>query len=262
MRQKETKKVVERQDYRLDGRVALVTGASRGIGAAIALRLAKAGAQVILNYRSNESLAQKVLSQVKEFSPKSEAVAFDVSSAEAVNNAFKQLIETHGSIDIVVSNAGLARDALLPRASAEHFEEVFQTNLFGTVNVVRAASRPMMKNRFGRIICIGSVVGEMGNKGQSAYSSSKSALVGFCKSVARELASRQITCNLVNPGFIETEMTQELANEVKEAYLTGIPLARFGRAEEVASAVQFLASDEAAYITGAHLDVNGGLLMA
>ncbi|TVQ78496.1 MAG: beta-ketoacyl-ACP reductase [Bradymonadales bacterium] len=247
--------------FSLKDRVALVTGGSRGIGAAIARELAHAGAQVIVNYRSNEKLAQKVLDELREFSPKSSAMAFDIANPQEVDEAFKSLLERYHKLDVLVCNAGVSRDALLPRSTPEHFEEVFRTNFFGTVNSVRAASRSMMKNRYGRIICIGSVVGEMGNKGQSAYSASKSALFGFCKSVARELSSRQITCNVVSPGFIETEMTQELANEVKQAYLDSIPLGRFGLASDVARSVRFLASEEAGYITGSNLSVNGGLWM-
>lgn len=246
----------------LDGKVALVTGASRGIGVSIAKDLAQEGARVVVNFRSNEKQAQKVLEELKEFSPQSFLSGFDVADAAAVDSAMEQIVKEAGRLDILVCNAGISRDALLPRSSSEHYEEVFKTNFFGTVNCVRAVSRTMMRNRYGRIVAIGSVVGQMGNKGQSAYSASKSALFGFCKSVAKELASRQITCNIVSPGFIETEMTQELANEVKQAYLESIPLQRFGRAEDVAKAVSFLASDAASYITGCNIEVNGGLYMA
>ncbi|PIR22290.1 MAG: beta-ketoacyl-ACP reductase [Deltaproteobacteria bacterium CG11_big_fil_rev_8_21_14_0_20_45_16] len=245
----------------LDGKVALVTGASRGIGASVALGLARAGATLVINYQSNKEKAQKVLEQVKEFSRESFLCAFDVGNAEEVEKSVQEIVGKKERIDILVCNAGIARDSLIPRSSPEHFEEVFRTNLMGTINPVRSVSRSMMKNRYGRILCMSSVVGEMGNKGQSAYAASKSALFGFCKSVARELASRNVTCNVIAPGFIETEMTGELPEEAKKAYLEGIPLQRFGSGQEIASAVQFLVSEEAGYITGATLDVNGGLLM-
>jgi 3-oxoacyl-[acyl-carrier protein] reductase len=246
----------------LEGRVALVTGGSRGIGVGIARYLAEQGARIVLNYRSNEKQAQKVLEEIQKISPDSFLSAFDVSKPQEVDSAFEELLKKTDRLDILVCNAGISRDALLPRSASEHFEEVFRTNVFGTINCVRAASRTMMRNRYGRVICIGSVVGQMGNKGQSAYASSKSALFGFCKSVARELATRNITCNIVSPGFIETEMTQELANEVKQAYLESIPLQRFGRVEDVAGAVAFLASENAGYITGTNIEVNGGLYMS
>jgi len=247
--------------FSLKGRVALVTGASRGIGASIAKRLAKAGAEVVLNFRSNRDLAEQVLGEVQKVSPKSSLLAFDVADSEASAQAIEGCLRERGKIDLLVCNAGIARDALLLRATPEHFEEVWRTNFLGTANIVRLVARAMLKNRYGRIVCLGSVVGEMGNKGQAAYSASKSALEGFSKSVARELGSRGITCNIVSPGFIETEMTGSLPEEVKKAYFASIPLERFGSAQEVASTVHFLLSEEAAYITGASLGVNGGLWM-
>ena len=247
--------------FRLDDKVALVTGASRGIGASIAKRLAKAGATVIIDFKSNQKQAEDVLKEVQKDSPKSQVLGFDISEAAAVDAAVEKIQAEFGSIHIAVCNAGLARDALLPRSTPEHFDEVIRTNLLGTINVVRGVSRAMMKNRYGRIICMGSVVGEMGNKGQSAYAASKSALFGFSKSVAKELASRNVTCNVVCPGFIETEMTGELSDQVKAAYLQNIPLNRFGSAEEVAACVHYLASEEASYISGTKIDINGGLLM-
>lgn len=247
--------------FDLTDQVALVTGASRGIGAAIAKRFAQAGATVILNYKSNQEAAQKILDDIKGVSPRSKLMRFDVADSKDVDSAFDQIIKDFQSIHIVVANAGISRDVLIPRSTVEHFKEILDTNLMGSINVVRAASRPMMKNRYGRIICIGSVVGEKGNSGQSAYAASKSALFGFAKSVAQELGSRSVTCNVVCPGFIETEMTQALSPEVSKLYLDQIAVNRFGAADEVASAVHFLASKEAAYITGATLDVNGGMLM-
>jgi 3-oxoacyl-[acyl-carrier protein] reductase len=247
--------------FNLNDKVALVTGASRGIGAAIAKRLAKAGATVVINFKSNQKQAEDVLKEVQRDSPKSMISGFDISDASAVDSAIDAIHSQLGGLHIAVCNAGLARDALLPRSSPEHFDEVIRTNLLGTINVVRSVSRLMMKNRYGRIICMGSVVGEMGNKGQSAYAASKSALFGFSKSVAKELASRNVTCNVVCPGFIETEMTGELSDQVKAAYLQNIPLSRFGTPEEVAACVHYLASEEASYISGTKIDINGGLLM-
>lgn len=246
--------------FSLQGETALVTGASRGIGASIARRLAKAGAKVLLNYRSNESLAEKVLAEIKADSPESELLAFDVADAKNCEEVLTEAQKRH-EISILVCNAGIARDQLLPRSSAEHFEEVLKTNLLGAIHPVRVLSRSMMRNRKGRIVLMSSVVGQMGNKGQSAYAASKSGLAGFCKSVAKELGSRNVTCNLIAPGFIETEMTGDLPQEVQDFYRANIPLQRFGSPEEVASTVHFLVSREAGYITGSCVDVNGGLLM-
>lgn len=247
--------------FSLAGRVALVTGASRGIGASIAQRLARAGAEVLINYHSNRQAAEEVLESIKSFSPNSETIQFDVSKADEVESAIESIVAKRSALHILVANAGIARDALLPRASKEHFEEVLQTNLLGVIHSVRVASRGMMKNRYGRIVCISSVVGEMGNKGQSAYAASKAGIFGFAKSVAKELGSRNVTCNVLAPGFIETEMTSTLPEEVQKFYLENIAVKRLGKAEEVASAVHFLCSEESGYISGATLDVNGGLLM-
>jgi 3-oxoacyl-[acyl-carrier protein] reductase len=247
--------------FSLHGRNALVTGASRGIGAAIALRLAQAGAKVWINYQSNQDAALAVLEKVKVFSPQSQIIPFNVADSAAVDAAMDQIIATDSKLDILVANAGIARDALLPRSSAEHFEEVIRTNLLGSIFCVRSASKSMMKNRYGRIVCISSVVGEMGNKGQSAYAASKSGIFGFAKSVSKELGSRNVTCNVVAPGFIETEMTSSLPEEVQKFYLENIAVKRLGSADEVASAVHFLCAEESGYISGATLDVNGGLLM-
>ncbi len=248
-------------EQKLKGQIALVTGGSRGIGAAISLRLAKAGAIVLINYRSNREAAVKVLEEIKKYSPDSELIAFDIANAKETELAVDTLLSKWEKIGILVCNAGISREALVPRANEAHFREVIDTNLIGNMNLVRILSRPMMKNRYGRIVCIGSVVGETGNKGQSAYAASKSALFGFAKSVALELGSRQVTCNIICPGFIETEMTHELSEDIKNVYKSKIPLERFGTADEVAGCVEFLVSPEAAYITGATIDINGGLLM-
>lgn len=241
----------------LKGKVALVTGGSRGIGKAISLKLAEAGAKVLVNYRSNREAAEETLSAVQEHSTESKLISFDISDFQATEEA----ISAEPQIDILIANAAISRDALIPRSSMEHFQEVLHTNLLGNINLVRVLARSMMRQRYGRICCIGSIIGEMGNKGQSAYAASKSGLFGFAKSVARELASRNVTCNVVAPGFIETEMTGALPEEVRKQYLEQIPVGRFGAVEDVASSVCFLVSDQASYITGATLDVNGGLLM-
>lgn len=247
--------------FDLSGKTALVTGASRGIGASIAKRLAKAGARVLVNYRSNDKAAEKLLSEVKEISPESQLLKFDVADPQACDEALTKALEEFETIPLLVCNAGISRDQLFPRSSFEHFDEVMKTNFFGAMNPARLLSRTMMRNRYGRIVLVSSVVGQTGNKGQSAYAASKSALSGFGKSIAKELGSRNITCNIVAPGFIETEMTGELSEEVQEQYKSIVPVQRFGTADEVASAVQFLLSDEAGYITGCSLDVNGGMSM-
>lgn len=245
----------------LAGQVALVTGGSRGIGASICLSLAEAGAKVLMNYRSNRSQAEEVLKKLQEKSPDSELLPFDIAKAEEMEAAVTGSLKKHGKISILVCNAGISRDVLLPRATDEGFREVLNTNLIGHMNLVRLVSRSMMKDRYGRIIFIGSVIGEIGNKGQTAYAASKSALFGFAKSVALELGSRGVTSNVICPGFIETEMTQSLPEEVQRVYLGRIPVERFGKPEEVADCVRFLASESAGYITGATLDINGGLVM-
>lgn len=247
--------------FSLSGQVAVVTGGGRGIGASICRRLAEAGATVIVNFRFNPEQAELVAEECRLFSTQSRAMKFDVSNSIQVDEAVELIQRDFGKIDIMVCNAGISREALVPRASEEHFQEVLLTNFMGAVNPIRAVSRSMIKNRYGRILCMSSVVGESGNKGQAAYAASKSALFGFAKSVAQELGSRGVTCNVLCPGFIETEMTKSLPPEVQKAYKDKIPLGRFASPDEVAEAVHFLVSKEAAYITGATLDVNGGMLM-
>ena len=247
--------------FALREQVAVVTGGGRGIGAAICRRLAQAGATVVVNFKSSPEQAEEVAEGCRIYSPQSRAVQFDVSKADEVDRGIELIQKDFGKIDILVCNAGISREALVPRASEEHFHEVLHTNLMGAANPIRAVSRVMMKNRYGRIVCMGSVVGESGNKGQAAYSASKSALFGLAKSVALELGSRGVTCNVLCPGFIETEMTKVLPPEVQKAYMEKIPLGRFASPEEVAESVHFLVSKEAGYITGATLDINGGMFM-
>ncbi len=245
--------------FSLAGQTALVTGASRGIGAAIAQRLAEAGARVLVNYRSNPEAAETLVARLREHSPESVAVGFDICDQPGMEKALAPYLET---LSVVVANAGISKEALVPRANQDHYEEIFRTNFFATTQLVRLTSRAMMRERRGSYIFLSSIIGEMGNKGQSAYAASKSALFGYCKSLALEMASRSITANIVCPGFIETEMTGRLDVALQEAYRERIPLGRFGKPEEIAALVHYLASNEARYTTGAIFDVNGGLRMS
>lgn len=247
--------------FSLKGKTALITGAGRGIGASIARRFAKAGASVVINYLNNEEESQAVLNEIKADSPNSSMKQFDIADPAQSTKSVDEILGQYENIDILVCNAGISRDALILRATPEQFEETLRINLMGAMNMIAQISRPMMKNRWGRIICMSSVIGEMGNKGQSAYAASKAGLLGFVKSVAKELGSRGVTCNAIAPGFIETEMTAQLPDEVRKAYQDAIPVGRMAKPEEVAYAAHFLASEEAAYLTGLTLDVNGGLLM-
>jgi 3-oxoacyl-[acyl-carrier protein] reductase len=245
----------------LSGRVALVTGASRGIGRAVARALARRGAMVVINYARNTSAAQETLREIARAGGSAELAPFDVADSAQVDETVKKIVDQHKKIDILVNNAGIVIDDLLLRIKNEDWDRVMRTNLGGTVNCTRAVCRSMIRERWGRVINITSVVGQIGNPGQSAYAASKAGIIGFTKAVARELASRAITVNAVAPGFIETEMTDRLPEKVKEEYLRSVPLGRFGTSEEVAAAVCFLASDEAGYITGQVISVNGGLSM-
>ena len=236
----------------LEGKNALVTGASRGIGRAIAEELAAAGASVVVGYRSGHEEAEEVAQRIG-----GRAVQADVSDPESA----LALVEAAGEIDILVNNAGLTRDGLLARMSDDDWHTVIETNLSSVFYTCRAIARPMMKKRAGAIVNVSSIVGEMGNAGQAAYAASKAGLLGLTKSIARELASRNIRVNAVTPGFITTDMTAGLSPELKEKMSAAIPLSRIGNAEEVASAVAFLASDSASYITGEVLKVNGGMYM-
>ncbi len=244
----------------MKGRTAFVTGASQGIGRACALDLARAGARVIVGARQQDKLTSLV-EEIRAGGGSANAVPLDVASRDSVKQAFSQARELAERVDILVNNAGVTRDELAARMSAENWDEVLNVNLSGAFACIQAVLRPMMKARWGRIINISSVVGESGNPGQANYAASKAGLVGLTKSLAQEVASRNITVNAVAPGFIETSMTDALGDEVKEKLLESIPLRRIGSVEEVAYAVRFLAADEASYITGHVLQVNGGLYM-
>lgn len=242
-------------------KVVLVTGGSRGIGRSIAVAFAKQGATVIISYAGNEAAAQETLGLLQGAGAKGEAVRFDVADSAACASAIENVVKTHGRLDVLVNNAGVAVDGLVMRVKDEDWDKQLDTNLKGAFALIRAASRPMMKQRGGAIINLTSVVGEMGNGGQAAYSASKAGLIGLTKSVARELASRNIRVNAVSPGFIGTDMTSHLEGETREKMMAAIPLGRLGSPEDVANAVLFLASDSAAYITGEVLKVNGGMYM-
>jgi len=243
----------------LKGKIALVTGGSRGIGSAICIELAKAGAKVIINYSNSKESANNVLEEIIKNKGQAEVVGFDVSNFSLVDEKIKDLIERHGKIDILVNNAGITRDSLFMRMKESQWDEVFETNTKGVFNCTKSVVRMMLKNQYGKIINITSVVGEMGNPGQVNYSSTKSALIGFTKSLAKELGSKNINVNAISPGFIETEITDVLSDTIKDKYKEIIPLSRFGSPEDVAKAVLFLASDDSSYITGEVLKINGGL---
>lgn len=243
----------------LKDKIALVTGGSRGIGSSICKELAKAGATVLINYANSKDSALKVLEEIVEVGGKGEVVGFDVSDYSIVEEKIKYLIEKYEKIDILVNNAGITRDSLFMRMKESQWDEVFETNTKGVFNCSKNVVRMMLKNQYGKIINISSVVGEMGNPGQVNYSSTKSALIGFTKSLAKELGSKNINVNAITPGFIETEITEVLSDSIKDKYKEIIPLSRFGKPEDVAKAVLFLASDDSSYITGEVLKINGGL---
>jgi 3-oxoacyl-[acyl-carrier protein] reductase len=245
----------------LDGQIALVTGGSRGIGRSIALGLGRVGAYVIINYRGNQAAAEETLKDLAAQGGRGELSQFDVSKENQVDEAVKKIVDRHNRIDILVNNAGLTLDTLLVRMKLEEWDRVIGTNLKGTVLCTKAVSRFMIRQRYGRIINLSSVVGQTGNAGQSLYAATKAGIIGFTKAVAKELAARSITVNAVAPGFIATEMTAGLPAKVQEQYRDAIPLGRFGNCDEVAELVAFLAGAGAGYITGQVVSINGGLYM-
>jgi 3-oxoacyl-[acyl-carrier protein] reductase len=245
--------------FELTGKIALVTGASRGIGRAIAARLAAQGATVVAAARGDHALA--IVDELKAQGGRAEAVSVDVNDAPALERLPGEIIDRHGRLDIIVSNAGIARDQLLMRMKREDWDAVLSTNLTASFVLAQAAIRPMLRQKGGRIIAISSVVGQTGNAGQVNYAASKAGLIGFAKALAREVASRGITVNVVAPGLVETDMTRAMTEAAQVDWSGQIPLGRVGTPDDVAAAVCFLASDEAAYITGHVLAVNGGLYM-
>jgi 3-oxoacyl-[acyl-carrier protein] reductase len=245
----------------LSGKCAVVTGGSRGIGRAIAIRLATQGADVAFSYRGNEAAAKETAVAIEALGRRALPVQADVSDPEAADTLIKTALEAFGKIDILVNNAGVTRDDLIMRMSLDDWRTVLETNLFGAFYVTKAVTRPMLKAKGGRIVNITSVSGQAGQTGQANYSSAKAGLIGLTKATARELASRGITCNAVAPGFVLTELTKDLPENLMKQLTDATPLGRFGTTEEIASAVAFLASDEAAFITGQVLGVDGGLVM-
>ncbi|CAG9607446.1 3-oxoacyl-[acyl-carrier-protein] reductase [Pseudoneobacillus rhizosphaerae] len=246
---------------KLEGKVALVTGASRGIGREIALELARLGANVAVNYSGSEAKANEVVDLIKEMGRDAFSVQCDVSNSEDVTSMVKETIERFGKLDILVNNAGITRDNLLMRMKDDEWDDVININLKGVFLTTKAVTRQMMKQRSGRIINIASIVGVSGNPGQANYVAAKAGVIGLTKTTAKELASRNITVNAIAPGFITTDMTDKLTDEVKAEMLKVIPLARFGEAKNIATVVSFLASEDSAYMTGQTLHVDGGMVM-
>ncbi|MFC4076428.1 3-oxoacyl-[acyl-carrier-protein] reductase [Salinithrix halophila] len=246
----------------LNGKVAIVTGGSRGIGRAVSLALAKAGADVAIIYAGNKEAAEDTASAVRDEGQKALVIRADISQAADVDAAVKEVVSEFGRVDILVNNAGITRDNLILRMKEEDWDQVLNTNLKGVFFCTKAVTRPMMKQRGGRIINVSSVVGLVGNPGQANYTAAKAGVLGLTKTTAKELASRGITVNAVAPGFIETDMTAELGEDVREGMTSQIPLARLGKPEDIAHVVVFLASDQAGYITGQTLNVDGGMVTA
>lgn len=242
-------------------KVAFITGATRGIGKAIALELAKEGYNIALNYRTENEALENLKKEISEIGVECYPVQGDVSKAEDSERMTKEIIEYFEQIDVLVNNAGITKDNLILRMKEEEFTDVINVNLVGTFNITKNVIKYMTKKRYGKIINLSSVVGISGNAGQSNYAASKAGIIGFTKSIAKELASRNITANAVAPGFIQTDMTNVLKDEIKEAIEETIPLKRLGTAEDVAKVVKFLASEESSYITGQVINVDGGMLM-
>lgn len=245
----------------LQNKVALVTGGSRGIGRAIAIKLAEKGAKVAINYAGREDAASETVNIIKQNGGEAFAIKANVADSEEVQQMVKQVIDTFGSLDILVNNAGITRDNLIMRMKENEWDDVISTNLKGVFNCTKAVTRQMMKQRKGRIINISSIVGVSGNPGQANYVAAKAGVIGLTKSTAKELASRNITVNAIAPGFIETDMTDDLNESLKTEMLKQIPLAAFGQPEDIANVVAFLASDESKYMTGQTIHVDGGMVM-
>lgn len=243
----------------LNGKIALVTGASRGIGAQIAKKLAAQGAMVIINYNGSEARAQAVADEIAAQGGKAAIYQCNVSDFDACGEMMKELVKEYGRVDILVNNAGITKDNLIMKMKEEDFDAVLNINLKGTFNTIKHLSRQMLKQRSGKIINISSVSGILGNAGQANYAASKAGVIGLTKTMARELASRGITCNAVAPGFVDTEMTEVLSDGVKEAACAQIPLGRFGKPEDIANMVAFLAGECGDYITGQVISVDGGM---
>ena len=245
----------------LDGKIALVTGGSRGIGRAIALRLAEEGAKVAINYAGNQTAAEEVKAIIEQHGGKAMIIQTDVSDSTAAAEMVARVHEELGGLDILVNNAGITRDTLLVRMKDEDFDAVINTNLKGIYACTKAAAKFMTKQRSGRIVNLSSVVGEIGNIGQTNYAAAKAGVIGFSKAAAKEFAARHVTVNVVAPGFIDTDMTAVLKDSIREKLIEGIPLGALGKPEHVADAVLFLVSDAASYITGQVLNVDGGMVM-
>jgi 3-oxoacyl-[acyl-carrier protein] reductase len=245
--------------FRLDGRIALVTGGSRGIGRACCEILAKQGATGVVNDVKAEEAARQVANAIAASGGKADVACFDVADSNAVSAAVDEIVKRHGKVDVLIANAGIAIDGLLLRLKDEDLEKLWATNVRGALACARASSRTMMRGRWGRIIFMSSVVGEMGNVGQTAYAATKAALIGAARSIAREYASRNVTANVVAPGYIDTDMTAAMSAEQKEQLVKVVPLGRTGEAKDVAAACLYLASEEAGYVTGQVLRVNGGM---